>query len=65
MVHSPVQFARPDWSSIADTDRDEATRSRERLLALAGDRRALVIGTHFAPPTAGYLVRDGTTWKFD
>ena len=65
MVHSPVQFARPDWSSLADTDGAEATRSRERLVAIAGDRRALVIGTHFPPPTAGHIVRDGDTWKFD
>jgi glyoxylase-like metal-dependent hydrolase (beta-lactamase superfamily II) len=64
MVHSPVQFARPDWSSFADTDRVEATRSRERLLALAGGRPTLVIGTHFPPPTAGHLVHDGSVWTF-
>jgi glyoxylase-like metal-dependent hydrolase (beta-lactamase superfamily II) len=65
MVHSPVQFARPDWSSVADTDRDEAMRSRERLVALAGGQPLLVIGTHFPPPTAGHIVRDGESWRFE
>jgi glyoxylase-like metal-dependent hydrolase (beta-lactamase superfamily II) len=65
MVHSPVQFARPDWSSVADTDRDAAQRSRERLVALAGDQPMLVIGTHFPPPTAGHIVRDGASWRFE
>jgi glyoxylase-like metal-dependent hydrolase (beta-lactamase superfamily II) len=65
MVHSPVQFARPDWSSVADTDRDEAQRSRERIVALAGGRAVLVIGTHFPSPTAGHLVRDGESWRFE
>lgn len=64
MVHSPVQFARPEWSSVADTDRDEATRSRERLVEMAGGAPTLVIGTHFPPPTAGHLVHDGSGWTF-
>jgi glyoxylase-like metal-dependent hydrolase (beta-lactamase superfamily II) len=64
MVHSPVQFARTEWSSVADTDPDEATRSRERVLALAGGGPTLVIGTHFPPPTAGHLVHDGSGWIF-
>ena len=64
MVHSPVQFARPEWSSVADTDSDEATRSRERLVAMAGGATTLVIGTHFPPPTAAHLVHDGEGWIF-
>jgi len=64
MVHSPVQFARPDWSSVADTDRDAAVRSRERLIAMTGNRPTLVIGTHFPPPTAAHVVNDGDGWIF-
>jgi hypothetical protein len=25
----------------------------------------LVIGTHFAGPTAGHIVRDGDAWRLD
>ncbi|MEO5841217.1 MAG: MBL fold metallo-hydrolase [Acidimicrobiales bacterium] len=64
MVHSPVQFARPDWSSLADTDHDEAVRSRERLITMAGGGPILVIGTHFPPPTAAHIVHDGSGWTF-
>jgi len=65
MVHSPIQFAQPHWSSSADTDPAQAVRSREQLVATAGDRGVLVIGTHFPRPTAGYIVSDGDEWKFD
>jgi glyoxylase-like metal-dependent hydrolase (beta-lactamase superfamily II) len=64
MVHSPVQFARPDWSSVADTDRDAAVRSRERLIAMTGNGPTLVIGTHFPSPTAAHLVNNGDGWIF-
>jgi glyoxylase-like metal-dependent hydrolase (beta-lactamase superfamily II) len=64
MVHSPVQLARPQWSSIADSDADEAIRSRQRLLDLAGGSGVLVMGTHFPGRTAGRVERDGGSWRF-
>jgi glyoxylase-like metal-dependent hydrolase (beta-lactamase superfamily II) len=64
MVHSPVQLARPEWSSIGDTDSDEAIRSRQRLLEHAGGRGVLVMGTHFPGLTAGRIERDGRNWRF-
>jgi glyoxylase-like metal-dependent hydrolase (beta-lactamase superfamily II) len=64
MVHSPVQLARPQWSSMADEDPDEAVRSRDRLLDWVGGTGVLVLGTHFPGPTAGRVMRDGETWRF-
>jgi len=64
MVHSPVQLARPQWSSIADLDPDEAIRSRQHLLDLVAGRGALVMGTHFPGQTAGRVERDGESWRF-
>jgi hypothetical protein len=29
------------------------------------DRPILVIGTHFAAPTAGHIKRDGASYRFD
>ncbi|HEY1260290.1 MAG TPA: MBL fold metallo-hydrolase [Stellaceae bacterium] len=62
-MHHPCQIARPEWSSTADTDPEEARATRERMLTeLAGDA-TLVIGTHFAGRTAGRVVRDSDAYR--
>ncbi len=62
LTHHPVQWAEPDWAMGADSDSREAARTRERLLREHTGTGMLVIGTHYAPPTAGHLVRrDGGT----
>lgn len=62
LTHHPVQWAEPSWAMGADSDSAEAARTRERLLREHTDQDVLVIGTHYAPPTAGRLVsRDGGT----
>jgi glyoxylase-like metal-dependent hydrolase (beta-lactamase superfamily II) len=62
-MHHPCQIARPDWSSVADSDPDQARRTRERMLGELCDRPVLVIGTHFAGATAGHIVRDRDTYR--
>ena len=62
-MHHPCQIARPQWSSTADTDPDEARRTRERMLEQLSGRPVLVIGTHFAGATAGRIVRDGDSYR--
>ena len=62
-MHHPCQIARPDWSSAADSDPDQAHRTRERMLRELCDRPVLVIGTHFAGATAGRIVRDGDSYR--
>jgi len=64
MVHSPVQLARPEWSSTADSDGAQAERSRRELLARATDTDTLVLGTHFPAPTAGRVVSEGEGLQF-
>ncbi len=65
MVHTPLQLAVPEWSSIADTDAAEAERSRRRLLREVGGGAALVLGTHFPGKTAGRVLREGSGWRFE
>jgi glyoxylase-like metal-dependent hydrolase (beta-lactamase superfamily II) len=62
-AHHAVQFAEPDWHPHVDTDGDESTATRRRLVAECCDQPVLVIGTHFPPPTAGHIVStpDGGT----
>jgi glyoxylase-like metal-dependent hydrolase (beta-lactamase superfamily II) len=63
LVHHPCQFARPDWGSSADTDTAQADRTRKAFMARYADTPTLIIGTHFAGPTAGRLVRDGDAYR--
>jgi glyoxylase-like metal-dependent hydrolase (beta-lactamase superfamily II) len=64
-VHHPCQIARPEWASTADSDPVAARGTRERMLADLAHTPVLVIGTHFAAPTAGRIVRDGAAYRLE
>jgi glyoxylase-like metal-dependent hydrolase (beta-lactamase superfamily II) len=57
MTHHPVQWAEPGWRMRADHDAEQAVATRRRLRDEHAERGSLVIGTHYAPPCAGHLVR--------
>jgi glyoxylase-like metal-dependent hydrolase (beta-lactamase superfamily II) len=63
MTHHPCQLAHPDWA-FADSDPKDAILTRWRLFAEWADEPILVIGTHYPTPTAGHVVRDGTSFRF-
>lgn len=65
LVHHPCQFARSDWGSSADSDPERADRTRKAFMARYADTPTLIIGTHFAGPTAGRLVRDGDAYRLE
>ena len=64
-LHHPCQMARPDWCSPADSDSAQALATRLAMFEKLADRPILVIGTHFATPTAGHLVRDGEAYRLE
>jgi glyoxylase-like metal-dependent hydrolase (beta-lactamase superfamily II) len=64
LMHHPAQCAHPEWRSSADSDGEAAVKTRREFLARYADRPVLVIGTHFATPTAGKIVRDGSAYRF-
>jgi hypothetical protein len=37
--------------------------TRDDFVTRYADTAALIIGTHFAAPTAGHSVRDGKSWR--
>lgn len=56
--HSPIQFAHPELAAWRfDSDPARSTATRISLIDRFADTDALVLGTHFAPPTAGRLRR--------
>jgi glyoxylase-like metal-dependent hydrolase (beta-lactamase superfamily II) len=65
LMHHPVQIAHPEWGSRADHDKAQAEATRLAFLRRYADRPVLVLGTHFAGPTAGRLVRDGDSYRLD
>ena len=65
MTHHPCQLGHPDWSPVFDSDREESARMRANLFAQWADEDILVIGTHYAAPTAGRVSREGDAFRFD
>lgn len=63
IAHHPAQMAHLDWS-FSDSDRQAAVLTRSRLFGEWADQPILVIGSHFAAPTAGHVLRDGAAFKF-
>jgi glyoxylase-like metal-dependent hydrolase (beta-lactamase superfamily II) len=65
MTHHPCQMAHPEWCPGVDNDPKAAIETRRRMFAEWADQPILVIGTHFAAPTAGRVRRDGDAFRFD
>ena len=54
-IHHPCQITRTDWCSSADYDKGQGRATREKFLERLVETNVLVIGTHFATPTAGHI----------
>jgi len=65
MIHHPCQIAHVDWSSTADWNQQMSADTRAEFLNRYADRPVLIIGTHFAAPTAGRIVTDGDRYRLD
>jgi glyoxylase-like metal-dependent hydrolase (beta-lactamase superfamily II) len=63
MMHHPIQFAVPTTEARFDMDKPASARTRAEFINRFADRPTLVIGSHFAEPTAGHIVSDGAAWK--
>jgi glyoxylase-like metal-dependent hydrolase (beta-lactamase superfamily II) len=58
MMHHPCQIPHADWSMPFDADLQQTIVTRQRLLGEWESSGILVIGTHFAAPTAGRIGRE-------
>lgn len=50
VIHSPLQLARPDWSSAFCADPEGARQTRRALLAELADTGGLLVPAHFPDP---------------
>jgi glyoxylase-like metal-dependent hydrolase (beta-lactamase superfamily II) len=64
-IHHPCQLARPHWAATPDFDQAASTRTRLEVFGRLAGQPTLVIGTHFAGPTAGRIVRDGDAYRLE
>jgi glyoxylase-like metal-dependent hydrolase (beta-lactamase superfamily II) len=64
-MHHPIQFHDPGLATPFDVDNNAAIATRRRVFNEYADTPTLIIGTHFAGPTAGKLVRDGDGYRLD
>jgi len=63
MMHHPIQIGLPHVASKFDHDVSRAVNTRRDFLRRYGDDEVLVFGTHFAAPTAGWVVSHGDGWR--
>ena len=65
MLHHPCQFGHPEWSPPFDSDAHAGAAMRRSVMERVAGEPVLVIGTHFAAPTAGRVVREGEAFRFE
>ena len=63
-MHHALQCREPDWSTIFDTDKEEAARSRKRFLGQVAGTGAFVLPIHFPNPTVGRIEADGERFRY-
>ncbi|MCS0603571.1 MBL fold metallo-hydrolase [Streptomyces sp. LP11] len=62
-IHHPVQFAHPAIGACVDIDPEQSEASRRRLLGSLAGTDTLLLGTHFAAPTAGRVITAGDAFR--
>lgn len=63
MIHHPSQIAEPQWCSRVDWDQTLSMQSRQSFIEQYADTDTVILGTHFAPPTALHIVRQGDSFR--
>ena len=58
LLHSPIQFAHPQWNSAFCGDPRQAEVSRREMMAWGASHHAQWFTGHFAGPSCGWLEKD-------
>jgi len=64
VIHHPLQLLKPEWSTLACTDRDLSRKTRTRLIEEHAEHGTRLFPAHFPSPTAGRIVRQGNTYSY-
>jgi len=63
LMHHPIQLAMPAHPATFDMDKAAGAQTRVAFVKRFQEKPVLVIGSHFADPGAGFIVRHGEAWK--
>lgn len=63
LMHCPIQFEEPLRTVRFDMDQARGGNTRQAFIDDYANTDVLVIGSHFADPSAGYVVRDGNSCR--
>lgn len=64
MVNVYTGTMHPDWHVQFDADGDLASETRIRMMTMAAEERIMVFGYHFPFPGLGYIVVDGSAFRY-
>jgi glyoxylase-like metal-dependent hydrolase (beta-lactamase superfamily II) len=65
LVHSQIEFTRPDFYSFLDVDPEQAIRSRKEVFAQVARSGSLIFACHFPFPGLGHIKMENniTVWE--
>ena len=64
LMHHPIQCRYPEWDDNFDVDGPQAKKTRREFCERYSDGKTIVIGTHFATPSAGKIVKKDDSFRF-
>src|SRR6266851_6101258 len=64
LMHHPIQCRYPEWDDNFDVDGPQAKKTRREFCERYADGKTLVLGTHFATPSAGKIVKKDDSFRF-
>ena len=64
LMHHPIQCRYPEWDDNFDVDLPQAKETRRAFCERYADTGILVLGTHFATPSAGKIVKKDDSFRF-
>ena len=64
VIHHPLQLIKPEWSTLACTDRELSRKTRTRLIEEHAERGTRLLPAHFPAPTVGRIVRQGSAYWY-
>jgi glyoxylase-like metal-dependent hydrolase (beta-lactamase superfamily II) len=65
VIHHPLQLLKPEWSTLACTDRELSRKTRTRLIEEHAERGTRLLPAHFPAPTVGRIVRRGRAYWYE